>query len=271
MPEPIITTGAALVGAGAWFAEKIFGPSANAVGTNLAVHLQTRLPAIFGRAEHKAQEAGIDLQAIKPGLLSRMVMDASLSDDAEEITDWWANLFISASIHGDNKHAVFSDIMAVVGPNEAMILKGFMDYYEEQMKKHPPHFREKVGEVGPLLQERVLTKIIEKFPLKPGQREEIDRQLSTASIPLPVRVLEWSLPENHDDGSTTWSLTTEKWYSDSKLSVEILERERVFRFVRVDVPLMANTSSWIDVVALTELGMAFYRACTGVGLAETKQ
>ena len=76
-----------------WFANKIFGPSVDAMGKNLAAHLQSRMPAIFGRAEQIAKEARIEPRPIKPGLLSRMIVDASFSEDTEEITEWWANLF----------------------------------------------------------------------------------------------------------------------------------------------------------------------------------
>ncbi len=139
MSDSVITTGTALVGTGAWFANQIFGPSAGAVGENLKVHLQNRLPTIFGRSAQLAEEKAITLGPIKPGLLTRMVVDASFSDDSEEITEWWANLFIEAGSEAfeANRQAVFSDIMAMLGPREVSVLTEFVGYFHQQVKLFP--------------------------------------------------------------------------------------------------------------------------------------
>ena len=131
MVEPLITTGAALVGTSTWFANKILGPSAERLGDNLVVYLEYRLPKIFGRADAIASERNIEPQPVKPGLLTRMIIDASMSDDVEEITEWWANLFVDASRGGSNQHAIFSDVMAQLGPKEVLVLEKFLSPYDE--------------------------------------------------------------------------------------------------------------------------------------------
>lgn len=57
------------------------------------------------------------------------------------------------------------------------------------------------------------------------------------------------------------TLKSETWYTDNQIEIEILERARVFKMMRIDVPLMANQNSWIDLVGMTELGIQFFEAC----------
>jgi hypothetical protein len=258
----IISTGAALVGGAAWFADKLFGPSAEALGGSLKVHLQARIPNIFSVAERKASPA--NLHPVAPGLLSRMIVDASFSEENEEVTDWWANLFIqAASGHCEtNRQAVFSDIMAMLGPTEVRVLKDLVDYYRLQIGHLTPADRSQARAAGMLLQERLLESIIRKFPLEGDAVEDVHKHLADPKIPLPVRTSAWALPEKTDAG-TIWSLTTERWFISNQLEIEILERARVFRFVRVDVPLMGKFDSWIDLVGLTELGIQFFEVCSG--------
>jgi hypothetical protein len=253
---PGIVTGAVA----GWFANKIFGPSAEALGKTLATHLQTRLPTIFGRAEQKAAQLGIEPKQITPGLLSRMIMDASFSDDDETITEWWAGLFVSASQHGDNKHAVFSDMMAVIGPQEAACLKSFMDRLEALTAKYPQGIRVTMAEYSTVIRERLLTLIVGETPISRARRTGVERLLANPDLPGPALTYAWCLPFMDEFDQVVWEHSLQPWFERERLSIEILERTRIFRFVRVDVPVM-GAASWIDLVEVTALGVEFYLAC----------
>ncbi|WP_417611746.1 Abi-alpha family protein [Parasphingorhabdus sp.] len=264
MVEPVST--AALVGLG-WFANKVFGPSADAIGGGLKAHLESRVPAIFNRAETLAKEGNIQIGPIKPGLLTKMIIDASFSEENDGITQWWANLFVSAGSRQveTNVQAVFSDIMAMIGPNEANVLEEFVAYYRQQVEHLPASERAAARKLGPLVQDRLLNRVIEKFPLTGDNINFVHQHFENPNIPVPIRTYAWAIPEDKGNG-LVWGMTTKKWYSDNRLSIEILERSRIFKFVRVSIPLMANQPAWVDLVALTDIGIEFYQACSGSAL-----
>jgi hypothetical protein len=271
LADAIISQGGALVGTGAWFAGKIFGPSVDALGQNLKAHLQSRLPVIFGRAEEIAKNNGVTLAPVKPGLLSRMIVDASFSDDTPEITEWWANLFIQASTDSTeaNVYAVFSDIMAVVGPREASVLNSFVDYYRTNTKILIPQDRAKARSNDAVFQETLLFAVLKNHPLSGGTSLEVERHFSDPKIPLPVRTFAWKVPDKQGK-ELVWRISTMEWYSKNQVPIEILERARVFKFSRLEIPIIADESSWVDLVGLTELGIAFFEACVGEPLEGLK-
>lgn len=264
MADSLISPDGVLMGAGAWFAGKVFGPSAEALGQNLRAHLQARVPLIFGRAEEIAKAKDIELLPIRSGLLTRMIADASFSDDDGEITEWWANLFVSAASGKAeaNIFAVFSDIMAVVGPNEAGVLKGLVSYYRAQIAGMSVAHRSGLRSASTQIQERVVSAIIDRFPLAEGDSDEVHRQLANPGIPLPVRTAFWVLPGRKEERAVL-SMTTETWYSQSQIEIQILERARVLQFNRVPIQLVSNYSYYVELVGFTELGIAFYEACSG--------
>ncbi|WP_156841482.1 hypothetical protein [Novosphingobium aquimarinum] len=56
-------------------------------------------------------------------------MDASFSADDDDITEWWTHLFVDASIADDNYHAVFGDLMALLGPEDVRCLDAFVQSF----------------------------------------------------------------------------------------------------------------------------------------------
>jgi hypothetical protein len=263
MPESIITTGAALVGAGTWFGEKIFGSSAEAMGGQLTAYLQSRIPAIFGAAETKVGGQNLALRPIRPGLLARMVMDASFSEDSDEITDWWASLFISASLYETNKHAVFSDMMATIGPSEAKCLSEFVEQFD--FGRTSTWFLESVpnmrGSVD-LVRDQAIAHWVGETPIAANRIQQVYSNLTTGQLPWPLRPIRWVLPALSGDGKSTRLAQTNPWYAEARDAVEILERSRVLKFSKSDVPVM-GPSSWVETVELTGLGVDFFMACKG--------
>lgn len=268
MSETVITTGAIVVASGSWFADKIFGPSIDALGENLKAHLQSRLPIIFGRAESIAKTESLELAPIRPGLLTRMIVDASFSEDMPEITDWWANLFLEAATKETeaNMHAVFSDIMAMIGPQEVKVLNEFVAYYRKQVAHLTPEMRAHVETIGSVVQETKLFSVTNRFPLDAESSREIDEHFTNPHIPLPVRTYGWKVPSKGDE-MLSWRVNMLDWYKENSVSIEILERSRVLKFIRLEIPIMADQAAWVDLVGITELGRAFYQACSHQPLA----
>lgn len=268
LSEQIISTGAMLVASGSWFAEKIFGPSINALGENLRAHLQSRIPIIFGRAESIAKTANLELAPIRPGLLTRMIVDASFSDDLPEITEWWANLFVEAATKETeaNMHAVFSDIMAMIGPQEVKVLSDFVSFYRLQVAYLTPDMRKNVETVGSVVQETLLFSVVDKFPLNANSAQEVDEHFTNPKIPLPVRTFGWKVPSSAGE-ALSWRVHTLDWYKTNPVSIEILERSRVLKFIRLEIPILADQAAWVDLVGITALGREFYEACSRQPLA----
>lgn len=259
---PLIGPEGFLAGGATWFAGQVLGPSAAAIGENLKVYFQTRLPSIFGVAAEKAKAANIELRPIKPGLLARMVVDASFSEDTEEITEWWANLFVSASLHGDNIHAVFSDMMAMIGPKEALCLKDLVSVYGDIFVVRYNFETDYIGNVD-LGREVWLLDALGQSPFDRSRVEEMETKMEQGKLDWPIRLSAWKLPIYQIQGNVAWEMSANPWFESRRLQLEILSRSGIVKFARVDVPVMGQPS-WIDTVELTQLGAEFYVACTRV-------
>lgn len=129
--EPIITSGAMLVGAGAWFADKIFSPSAILLGDSLKLYVTERVRKIFLRAEEIADETE-SFQELPPAFMLKFLQDSSISDDDEIITDMWANLLLNSSKDIKSRNSFYISIISRIGAPEAHALqKYFLDAHFE--------------------------------------------------------------------------------------------------------------------------------------------
>mgnify|MGYP000863313680 CR=1 FL=1 len=136
MVEPL-TTGAALVGVGGWFANKLLGPSADALGDQLRVYAGMRLNKILGRAEEISE--GNEPKALPPAFSMIALQRASLSEDEETVTEMWARLLLSASNEFENLHMIFVDVLSQMGAKEAQFLNSFRPqdpdiFYQNQVE-----------------------------------------------------------------------------------------------------------------------------------------
>jgi hypothetical protein len=256
-PDGVVAAGAT------WFAGKILAPSAEAIGESIRAYAQSRVPSIFGRAKEIIEERSMDPMPIKAGLLARMVMDASFSEDTPEITEWWANLFVSASQHGDNRHAVFSDMMATIGPAEAAALDNFYGFVLKQTADLDLPLIMEQSAVVPAIQQNVLKKFIHLLPLSEEERRRVDVIIATTKVPAAARSYAWCLPVKIDDRTAKFPITSEIWFSDRRFAFEVLERSRIVAFERIDVPISGSQTAYIDFLRLTSLGFEFCKACTG--------
>lgn len=250
-------------GVGGWFGNQVFGPSVGAVGDQLKVYLQSRVPTIFGVAEQKLAGRDADLNPIPPGLLARMVADASFSDADPEITEWWANLFIDASISNSNRHVVFSDIMAMLGPAEVKCLESFMTQFD-YVKDEKRFLRTMSNMIGTMdmVRDEAVGHWVGITPIPADRLHVVRSNLMSGQTSWPYRPIRWSLPMLHDDQKPGKLNQINPWFGDNQEAIEILERARVLKYSRVDIPVI-GPSSWVDGIEMTGIGASFYAACKG--------
>ena len=123
MIEPV-TTGAALVGAGTWFANKLLGPSADALGSQFKAYASDRLNKIFSKAQTKLQSDKIC--ELPPGFVMQFIQKASFSEDDEFLTEAWANLLANSAKKFDNRQSAFVEILSQLSARDARVLSGLV-------------------------------------------------------------------------------------------------------------------------------------------------
>ncbi|MEM7779912.1 MAG: hypothetical protein AAF697_05915 [Pseudomonadota bacterium] len=271
MSDDLTTPEALAVATGSYVAAKIFGPSLGRLGENLLVYWERRLPAIFAKADQFAAEREIEPRQISPGLLTRLVIDASMSSEDEELTEWWANLFLSAGTEQfePNRYAVYSDIMAMLGPNEVAVLHEFVASFQARVEGIEPRDLEDHHRATPLIVDASIEQVFDTKSSKSYKDKDIHEGLLAFAPPVPVRAYEWKLP-NPQGTELAWEYHQEDWYVQRQVEFEILERSKVLQRKSHGVPVMANQDSWVGTISLTELGRTFFEACTGQPIIEKK-
>lgn len=268
MGAELITTATAAFGAGAWFAGKVLEPSAKALGENLQAFLGARVNKVFATSEQLAKVADLDLKPIAPGLLTRLIMDASFSADEIEITDWWANLFIDASIKGSNKHAVFSDMMALLGPQEVRCLEEFVGFCLQI--KHfglKDYTASSMNDTSTGFEFSVENRI--EIEDAADRYDEIVSHLLLGSYGWPIRPTEWRLPRR-DGQDVALGFGFDKWSRDQRLPLGILERAGIVKPLSATFPVW-DGAKWVRANGLTPLGYEFYCACKGYPQPEDRR
>lgn len=272
MSDDLVTPEALAIAAGSYVAAKVFGPSLGRLGENLLVYWERRLPAIFEKADQIALDEAIEPRRIAPGLLTKLIVDASMSSDDDEITDWWARLFLDAStIETEaNRSVVYSDIMAMLGPKEVQTLSSFVGHLQGFLRMNPSYEGRYAKRGAALAIDAELEGIFEtKAEFSPGY-EIIRQRLEEFQIAAPVRVYEWKLPE-FSPGLSCWHFHQTDWYVSRQLEFEILERSRVISRARYAAPILANQNAWVGTIGLTELGASFFEACTGKNIGDLEE
>ena len=265
MSGEIVTAAQILAGTGAagWTASRLLGASADAVGEHIQAFLGSRVSTIFAKVHDKATENDIEPVAIQPGLLTRMVIDASMSQDEEDLTDWWANLFLSAgSGHTEaNRHAVFSDVLSTLGPNEVVLLADFVSQFREAQRARGDQNGPVSRSEALLMTDQHLEEVFDMSGGHGSNYQAAKEALVALRLPVPLRIYEWKLPDvGGDEGD--WRYEQAGWYKDRQFEVEILERSRIFVRSRHHAPVLTDRDSWVGTVRLTELGVSFYESCT---------
>ena len=131
MPGEIVTAASLLVsgGAGGWLADKLLGPSFDALGEQFRAFAGKRLSSIFTTAGKMTDHEG--LEALPPGFALEFIQKASFSEDDESLTKLWAGLLIEASKNFDSRHVSFVNILSQMTSGDAGVLDSLVpdDFY----------------------------------------------------------------------------------------------------------------------------------------------
>jgi hypothetical protein len=130
----IISAAEILAGSGAagWLADKLLGPSAQALGEQIQVYASERIRRILGKASKKVDHSNI--QAPPPGFTVIFFQRASLSEDDDTLTEMWANLLASAATSYSSRHAAYVEILSQLTAADALALS---DLVPVDMLYHP--------------------------------------------------------------------------------------------------------------------------------------
>ena len=250
MVEPLSTT--ALVGAG-WFANKVFGPSADELGTQLRAFVNTKLRAIVERAERKVDPKNVG--ALSPGFIYNFSQKASFSDDDPQITEMWASLLASASEGQNYHHSIFTDILTQIGSGEAQILQDLCpNPHDIHLGKFPPDD----------LRRHLYYKFKGQWDghaLSSEAAKARSDELLKFDFGWPVRVRMASYPEKYEDekyGSASATLLAQRGHND--FSIDVLCRQRVLDVFEFDAQ-PGWLSPMMDGYMITLLGLEFMKAC----------
>jgi len=252
MLEPV-TTVTALFAAGAWFSHKILGPAADSLGEELKIYSSERWKKIFKRAEELASEEKIE--PIKPAIAYAALKEASLSDDEEQITDMWAQLFLDAASGANRPHRLFVDILAHLKADDAIYIDSLTKLFLMDKFNIDRRF---IEDYRILIKDHIES-IVERSII---ERSEISliRKISDyrgEEIGWPSEVVSF-------EGRLVGPSGVQRFNSGSGLNVSLdtLIRERILDFVEVNV-VRADLRLSVQAVALTKLGLQFVIACRG--------
>ena len=134
----IVSAAEILAGSGAagWFADKLLGPSAQALGEQIKIYATDRIRKIVGKAAEKVDQAKI--RPLPPGFAVIFFQRASFSEDEATLTDMWANLLASAGTSYSNRHAAYVEILSQLTGADALALSDFVPLetiYHPQMTR----------------------------------------------------------------------------------------------------------------------------------------
>jgi hypothetical protein len=263
--EPIISTGAALVGASTWFAAKIFGPSADSLGESLRAYLGDRISKVFARAEEITHSPD-DLKELPPGYLFKLVQSVSFSEDDDGITDLWANLLVSSAEKFDQRHVMYMDILDKLCADDAVILNNLVrqgvtiDSYQSKqwtVSRIRDHFYSVANSV--LESEKISHFDTCAFI-------EFDKKVKNFELAWPTVILETIvpvdmnvIPEDKREPDTFYPTVATRGLSRSEASYDALIRQRLIQ--SFSLSFMAGFQITVAGVMATPLAIDFLSVC----------
>jgi hypothetical protein len=254
-----IVAGAA-TGLGIWFADKVFGKAVEPLGQSLSAFLASRWKAISDRSGEIASDNSLDPDTISPGLLARMIMNASFSADTPQITEWWANLFVNASIREANQHAVFSDMMALLGPAEVGCLEEIISLCRLDATAIADLSASAIASSDTAFEHAVEEWI--GFGHGPMAYDEAVQRMLNGPRNWAYRPTEWRLPPRDGSEESRFAFGYDPWAQERVLELAILQRTGILRPLSVTFSVWGG-ELWVRGLGLTTLGANFYCACKG--------
>lgn len=255
MPGELVSAAAILAGSGAgtWVADKLLGPSFNALGEQIRAFAGDRLHKIFNRV---AQKTGPEkLHELPPGFAFQFIHKASFSEDAEELTEMWANLLVDAGTDFKSKHSLFADILSQLGPDDARALDRLVpsDYELNYPAIVPVNIR---SSIRSSLEYEARTDSLDQTAA-----EQVTTKLNVFKPYWPSRITNVSVPWK--DGTNPV-----QWYgggSGVTVSEEILIRQQLVDRFHFDLQITMPPIS-VEGILVTGLGLEFLFVCrSGAG------
>lgn len=251
--EPVSASTALLFGAG-WFANKILGPSADALGNELRSFVSERTHRLVNSAEKKADPERAT--ALPPPFFYNFAQKAAFSEDSNEINEMWSSLLADASESQNNRHSLFADILSRLSAEEAIFLRDFC------------------GERSLTMAQQVVRSDIQRYLESDFYRNDgsvaqgsdeahcLLEKVRANDFGWPVRFTNAQIPFREAGGHDGISaLTTLKSGDDIGFAFELLVRERLidlfdFSFSTAKQPVK------FEGFLLTHIGAEFYRVCS---------
>lgn len=247
MIEPVSGTGLVLFGAGAWLADKLFGPSADALGKELQVYGSKRLTDIFGQAAMKLSQD--EVNSLPPGFVLQFMQKASYSQDDELLTEAWANLLANSSREFENRYSLFVDILASMTNSEAQLLNILFAGKEMVDIKKASQSLEKFRTDIEARGSGAVSDVAEAM-------DHLDRLLAV-EFPLPGKITLVGVPYNQDaDGMHGIAFSDDALDSDA----DSLIRNRLVTKHSAHIGIVGQ-SPYFEAIVVTALGKEFLQAC----------
>ena len=261
MPEPIITTGAALVGAGAWFADKVFGPSAESLGETLRVYLSDRVSKVFSRAEDLADGPNL-LHQLPAGFLVKFVQAASFSEDDELITDLWANLLLNSSRDFSQKKVLYLDILEKLSAEDARVLDELIFSISDDTRYHSVQWLlENIRIRGFSVAQRILKeRELSHFDVE--EANEFNDEMLSLDVNWPVKILGSIVPYQLSAVEGAYlPASSSTGLANSNAPYDALIRQRLVQTCESN--FISGFTIQLEGVMATALGVEFLRSCRG--------
>ncbi len=247
MVEPF-STGLAL-GAG-WFANKLFGPSADALGDALKNYGSSRLGKIFNRAAGKTNPEQV--QALPPGFVMTFFQKASFSEDDDSLTEMWANLLAQAATDFTNRHAAYVEILSELTAFDAMTIAGLVP-------EDTPYFPQMLAPVN--LKVELRLKVAKEMRNISDTQEEAQtefQRLMGLKFDWPGRITAARI--HYRDGDATRPITG--GVPDQFASFDNLSRLGLLEKFDLNNSMTPYETA-IEGVLITMLGIGFIQTCRG--------
>lgn len=119
----MIETAAVATGTVGWFLNKVFGPSADVLGTELAERFRTRRDAVIQKAAEQLRREGVEPRQIEDDVLVPLLQHAGLVSNEGLRAHWTALLVTAADPRRPALPPSFPAILAQLSPLDARIVR----------------------------------------------------------------------------------------------------------------------------------------------------
>ena len=259
MPAELVTAASILAGSGVstWVADKLLGPSFDALGEQFRAYAGDRLSKILQRFESKLEPE--QLTQLPPGFALQYFQKASFSEDDETLTEMWANLLVSASRGYHSHHANFADILSRLGPEEVRLLNDLVPRGETFAPCPPVNLKSSIREE--LAAEFKAIYYRSERTAEQMGKEAVDRSqlLYKKKLSWPGRITAvdypYSCQDPHVYGKSSGGFNMDATY-------DVLAGQRLIDHFAFDLS-QSFSSPYVEGVLVTSLGINFVQTCRG--------